>query len=121
MNLPNDSHDEMDRILSSFFKAQMPAQWPDAPSVSASRSSATIVPATERSTAPMFTSSRVSLAASVAILIGSCWYLSQSVPTQNGLPQPSSLIRGSEATLPPDRNPMKDHIPVLPMDLKMLP
>ena len=65
MNTP--SPDELDRHLSAYFRAQVPTQWPAAP-----------VPVQARAT-PRFGSAwktRLTLAASVAGLLGLGWVLS---------------------------------------------
>jgi hypothetical protein len=77
--------ESVDRLLSEFLKAQMPKPWPAAPATAASepaelvaqRAAATETPrnapAASRDTSAR---SRLTLAASVAILLGACWTLS---------------------------------------------
>jgi hypothetical protein len=69
--LPN-SGDEVDRLLSNYFQAEMPNKW------SAPQPWATTTPSVERSH-NQATRSRWALAASVAILVGGCWYLSTQI------------------------------------------
>jgi hypothetical protein len=69
--------DDLDRLLGSYFKQQLPHPWPQAPSVSLS----TIQPATATTSTmarpgDSLKRSRLVLAASVAILLGGCWLLS---------------------------------------------
>lgn len=68
-NRPAD--DEIDRLFTAYFQARRPAQWPSCPRPWADRAQ----PATA-SQPDAASRSRWALAASVAILIGSCWYLS---------------------------------------------
>ena len=70
---------DLDGLLSDFFKAQMPAPWPAAPRV---RGEAVVMPSApaDRRDGPALKDptfrSKLSLAASVALLVGGCWYLS---------------------------------------------
>jgi hypothetical protein len=78
--------DNLDRLLSEFFKAQMPAAWPAAPATPASepsvlaaeRNGVADAPRNQPAAAARDTGgkSRYTLAASVAILLGTCWWLS---------------------------------------------
>ncbi|HEY8504359.1 MAG TPA: hypothetical protein VIL46_07230, partial [Gemmataceae bacterium] len=60
--------DEVDRVLSTFFKKELPAPWPPLrlPEPAAPARAGRLGPA-----AP----SRLALAASVAVLLGLCWFL----------------------------------------------
>jgi hypothetical protein len=78
------AEDNLDRLLSDFFKAQMKQPWPAAPAVPASEPSV-LVAARGTTTEPprnqpvardTGSKSRYTLAASVALLLGTCWYLS---------------------------------------------
>jgi hypothetical protein len=64
----------VDEMLSRFMKSEMPHPWPKAPSPQ----SGPITPASSPSlTSPSpLVSSRYSLAASVALILGGCWLLS---------------------------------------------
>lgn len=64
----------MDRLLGAYFRAQMPAKWP-APPETTGGSSHPARQSIARGPDPA-TRSRWALAASVALLIGTCWYLS---------------------------------------------
>ena len=68
---PNLPGDEVDRLLTAYFRAEMPARWPAAPSPSGTFRRPDNAPAADPAS-----KSRWALAASVAILVGSCWYLS---------------------------------------------
>ena len=68
------SDEQVDRLLGDYFKAQVPAHWPPAPRTDRAR------PAATRTTDPA-ARSRWALAASVAVLIGGCWYLSGTPDT----------------------------------------
>jgi hypothetical protein len=110
--------DELDRLLSDFFKARLKHPWPDAPRPSAGFGAAlaTIGPselATVRTaSAPRnrpaaagrdgIARSRFTLAASVALMLGTCWYLSDgAAPGPRPAPGPTSsgpaLLSGATA------------------------
>jgi hypothetical protein len=67
----NPSGDELDKLVTAYFKAEMPARWPAAP-----RPWADPARPVNGSTTDPATRTRWALAASVALLVGSCWYLS---------------------------------------------
>lgn len=64
--------DDLDRLLLTFFQGEMPRKWPAAPSVDVEPSSlvAERIPARSGSGS----TSRWVLAASVALLMGLCWF-----------------------------------------------
>lgn len=64
--------DRVDDLLSGFYKSKLPSPWPAAPSFAE--------PAKLRMAAPS-NRARYALAASVALLLGTCWYLSNGPPT----------------------------------------
>jgi hypothetical protein len=68
---PNSSGDELDKVMTAYFRAEMPAKWPPAPRPWAEAARPASSPAADPTTR-----SRWALAASVALLIGSVWYLS---------------------------------------------
>ena len=78
--------DALDRLLSEFFKAQLPAAWPAAPATPATEPSVLAAERDGASDAPRHqpvaaardtgSKSRYTLAASVALLLGTCWWLS---------------------------------------------
>jgi len=70
---PTVPGDDVDRLLTAYFRAQMPAKWPAAPSPGGLRRSARDESSPRTDPAAK---SRWALAASVALLVGSCWYLS---------------------------------------------
>jgi len=63
--------DELDRLLSGYFQNQMPRPWPGAPVTD-------VEPSTWRASRSGSTS-RWALAASVALLIGLCWYTGRGI------------------------------------------
>jgi hypothetical protein len=75
--LPNQP-DDVDRLLSRFFQTQLPAPWPPAPRPDAIADRA--MPAARlpayASIRSLLTGPRMALAASVALLLGSIWFLS---------------------------------------------
>lgn len=89
--IPNRPDDDLDRLFTAYFRAEMPARWPNAPRPWAQ----TVQPAQAASADPT-RRSRWALAASVALLIGSCWYLSGHVT--NGKSKPGFDLKDGEAT-----------------------
>lgn len=101
----NASPDELDRLLSGYFKAQMQRPWPAAP-VPTQSEPAELVAVRNTTTAASpasdhTTRSRITLAASVAILLGSCWYLSNGLE-QGHRPAASKPSPGGEPGMLPD-------------------
>lgn len=88
---PTAEHDPVDRLLSDYFHHQLPKTWPAAPQPWAS-SVLSVAPTT---TDPMF-KSRLALAASVALLLGGCWYLSGNL--SNGKKSTQVDLTGGEAS-----------------------
>jgi hypothetical protein len=72
----NTSDEPVDRLLGDYFKAQLPAHWPPAPRTDRAR------PANRQTTDPA-ARSRWALAASVAVLVGGCWFLSSALDNGN--------------------------------------
>ena len=126
---PLSPNDNVDRLLSAFFKAEMPDPWPAAPTASAINEPAGLVG--ERAEAPRNepavarrdhnSRARYTLAASVALLLGTCWTLSDGFPSGN---QPANrpangtnsrdILGPSDAKGPPEiRDALKT--PVVPM------
>jgi len=68
MTNSHTSDERVDRLLGDYFKAQLPRKWPPAPRTDAARPANTTSSSAARS--------RWALAASVAVLLGGCWYLS---------------------------------------------
>jgi hypothetical protein len=76
--IPNPTPEDgagVDRLVAAYFRSEMPAKWPAAPQPWAEKP---LAAAAERGIDPS-RRSRWALAASVALLIGSCWYLSGQV------------------------------------------
>src|SRR5438445_606808 len=74
----NPSPKDIDQLLSGFFKSQMKQPWPAAPTPDRNEPSTLVA---VRNTPPLKvgdhgTRARVTLAASFAFLLGTCWYLS---------------------------------------------
>lgn len=69
--IPTPQDDQVDRLLTTFYRSEMPANWPAAPEPWATQTT----PATNRKSHSS-SRSRWALAASVALLIGGCWYAS---------------------------------------------
>lgn len=69
--------DALDQLLSDYFKSQVKQPWPSAPQTPRAEASSLVA----QRTAPAATRdcnsrARLTLAVSVAILLGTCWYLS---------------------------------------------
>ncbi|HJZ91510.1 MAG TPA: hypothetical protein VKE40_11605 [Gemmataceae bacterium] len=80
---PNPAGDDLDRLFAAYFQAEMPKKWPAAPRPWADKPrAANTSPRTDPSHR-----SRWALAASVALLIGSCWYLSGHITDGRTKPQ----------------------------------
>lgn len=111
--LPSTPPDALDRLLSDFFKGQMKRPWPAAPATSAGLNGkpvgivepASLLGARNATSRPELAHPRVvtaspepgsrarlTLAASVAILLGSCWYLSNGpwAPASHSAPAAKS-------------------------------
>jgi hypothetical protein len=100
-----DAADDLDRLLAGFFKAQVPHPWPNAPlpPVAQAEPSALATARAARRGGRWDTGSRarVTLAASVALMLGTCWYLSSGyTPSTRPANRPAggpSLFDGSDA------------------------
>lgn len=84
----NQSSDGLDQLLGDFFKSQMKQPWPTAPLPVQSEPS-TLVAIRNSPSAKVgdhTTRARVTLAASVALMLGTCWYFAGDVqPNQRGI------------------------------------
>lgn len=109
---PN-SPDDLDRLLSDFFKAQMKNPWPNAPVAQTAEPSehATRPAAPQNEPAPVArrdqtARAKFTLAASVALLLGTAFYMSDGyAPTAQPVAKPAatgapSLFNGSDAKAP---------------------
>lgn len=86
--------DRVDDLLSGFYKSKLPSPWPAAPAFAE--------PAKPRMAAPS-NRARYTLAASVAFLLGTCWYLSngsrtERVPSQT--PGNPGILNDGSAKMP---------------------
>lgn len=102
---------DIDRLLATFFKSELPDPFPEM-KLPAARVAELPMPAAPRPAAPerrpVLTKSRFSLAVSVALLLGGCWYLSGHIgdaPANRPTPGKNG---GGEATLPGPLDPNKD-------------
>jgi hypothetical protein len=101
--------DSLDRVLSDFFKAQMKNPWPAVPATIVSEPSVLVAARNASADAPRNQPSatsppaardsgskaRYTLAASVALLLGTCWYLSNGFqPTERPRTGPSNTPSG---------------------------
>jgi hypothetical protein len=91
MTKPHASDEQVDRLLGDYFKAQLPAHWPPAPRTDRAR------PAAAKTTYPAVRS-RWALAASVAVLVGGCWFLSGTV--DNGKERKGPGLEDGTAKMP---------------------
>jgi hypothetical protein len=105
--LPNRPADDPDRLFAAYFQDQLPAKWPACPRPWAEKAQ----PAATASGDPAM-KSRWALAASVALLIGSCWYLSGQV--HDGKAKPGFNPDRGEANLKHVKDLGKDTKPKMP-------
>lgn len=138
-NVRTEPSDNLDRLLTDYFKAQLKHPWPGAPSMAtnepsslyAVRNATEATPRNQPAAATRDSSgkSRFTLAASVALLLGTCWYFSNGfqpgernlTTTPNGAgmlpdagasnPEPLEHLKKTNATGENDktngRSPMK--------------
>lgn len=103
--------DNLDRLLSDFFKAEMKRPWPAAPVTPAAEPStlarvqSAVVDAPRNRPAARDTTARAryTLAASVALLLGTCWYCSngfQPAAPAGGAPERGGVLDKSQAGNP---------------------
>jgi hypothetical protein len=105
MNPTDDGLDELDRLLSRFYQAELPRPWPDCPTPESS-SARLVMP--ERQTVTWLElsqrfASRLALALSVAVLLCGSWLLSGSFPGVNptsGTPVSPGVARHAIEILP---------------------
>ena len=81
----------VDRVLTTFFRQQMPNPWPPAPAVGSVTLPARVVYPSSSAAR-----SRWALAASVALLVGGCWYLSGHLT--DGKARPGTGLEGGTAS-----------------------
>ena len=92
-NTPNrPADDDLDRLFTAYFQAERPAKWPGCPRPWADKAQ----PA-QPASADHVSRGRWALAASVALLIGSCWYLSGHMT--DGKSKPGWNLDGGGADL----------------------
>ena len=109
------SQNSVDDLLSDFFKSKMRSPWPAAPTTQSAEPSS--LRAARR--ASHGNRARVTLAASVAILLGTCWYLSNgSQPAERGSAKPAvpGILDDGSAKMPPEfKKDKKANVPTGPM------
>lgn len=89
-NVASAGQDDLDRMLLKFFQSEMPQNWPSAPLVDAEP--AALVAERSPSRTGSGSTSRWVLAASVALLLGVCWYSLRDVgPVAPVVDQKSNL------------------------------
>jgi len=98
-----EQNPDVDKMLSTFFKAEMPVVFPSLKLPSMGARIDMPMPAVSRSAhrdGQTISKSRLSLAVSVALLIGGCWYLSDQM---GNAPERSKAtkVSGDGATMPP--------------------
>lgn len=118
--LPDDKDDKLDALLGDFFKAQMKSPWPAAPATPPTSTPAAPAPVAadlprNQPVAARDTGARAryTLAASFAVLLGTCWYLSSGfTPTERTAPAGggTNVLGGATAGHPdPLKELHKDH------------
>ena len=116
-----ETPDELDRLFSDFFKAQLKRPWPGAPSTTSAEPSELAVartaeaprnqprPATRDTTAR----ARFTLAASVAMMFGTCLYLSNGFQPGERQGTPSTPVNGPKILMLPGSGADGDkHLPL---------
>jgi hypothetical protein len=98
--IPNPREDGLDRLIAAYFRAEMPANWPAAPRPWAEKPHVAA-----HNHANPARRSRWALAASVALLIGGCWYLSGHLT--DGKPQKGLNVDDTTAKMPKE---IKDNL-----------
>jgi hypothetical protein len=110
--IQNSSGENLDRLLSDFFKSQLKQPWPAAPATTVSEPSALVASRAATSETPRNqpaardsnARSRYTLAVSVALLLGTCWYLSNGFQPGNRsgptTPAGGGMIGGAEGSKP---------------------
>ena len=104
--------DRIDALLSGFYKSKLPSPWPAAPAFAE--------PAKPRLAAPS-SRARYTLAASVAFLLGTCWYLSNGNPSADRpaskpAPEASGILDEGSAKMPKEfEKAKKKELPTGPM------
>jgi hypothetical protein len=100
--LPPHNPDDIDAMLSKYFKNEMPKKWPAAPAVDVEP----VQPFARNSS-----TSRWALAASVMLLVGVCWYAGRG--TTPGERPPSATVnkfeKGAKAEDKSILNEMQKH------------
>ncbi len=94
---PQNPHG-IDRLLSDFFKSQVPHPWPSAPVPEASRAEPSVLTAARESrrTSDTGRRPRLTLAVSVALLLGALWFMSAgSTPG----PRPQAAVKPGAAPI----------------------
>lgn len=83
--------DAVDRLLTDFYTSQVRRPWPPAPAVGRAEPAASV--AARGRAADGSTRARLTLAASVALLVGGCWYLSGGLhPADRGVTRPRPAV-----------------------------
>jgi hypothetical protein len=106
-----ESLDAIDRLLSDYFKSQLRQPWPTAPREHEAEPSTTLAERTGLAESPRNHQhardssgrARYTLAASVALFLGTCWYLStgfQPVNRNEPTPVPGGMLSGAGASKP---------------------
>jgi hypothetical protein len=90
--IPNRPDDDLDRLFRSYYQAELPARWPAAPKPWNEKPLPAIEPNGDSAS-----KSRWALAASVAMLLGGCWYLGTHSAT--GTSRPGFDLKGGEANV----------------------
>jgi hypothetical protein len=121
----NEPSDDLDRLLSRYFKTQMPSPWPAAPvvqfhepaSLLADRAS-TAAALQQRPLAVIARDpgrrARYTLAVSIAMLFGTCWYISSGIePGNRAAPHNSNPAMNLDINLNRGSADGKDGLPEL--------
>ena len=89
----------IDGVLTDFFRAETPDDWPDCPQVKAASSNPVVRPASAMALWWRRSTRQFAVAAAIALLLGGYWLLSHQFPDdrpQGRLPGPNTALRELE-------------------------
>lgn len=92
--MPPRQPDDLDRLLTAFYQSEMPRSWPTPklPTVGSVKPSQ--IQASESK--PRISTSQVTLAASVAVLVTACWFVSGRLGVETTNPANSTELSGGD-------------------------
>ncbi len=121
---PQNETDATDQLFSDFFKAQLKQPWPKAPMNAAStpvsepselvttHEASRIVPSAPTKTRDNTARARFTLAASVAMVLCTCWFLADGFQPDGRVPAGTGTTPGAPTLLHNGGASGKDHAPL---------